>query len=84
VVPRRRRGRSAPLGARTDATGDAGDFDPVEFAEFLEADEGPVQVDPAFRERLRHELWGMVRSQSERKRTAAAPVTPIAPPKRPG
>jgi hypothetical protein len=42
------------------------DFDPAEFAEFLEADDA-VPADPAFRERLRNELWGIVRSQAERR-----------------
>jgi hypothetical protein len=90
LVPRRRRGRGRQDAlAHGEATFDARnagehtDFDPAEFAEFLEADEGPIEPDPAFRERLRQELWGMVRSQAERRRsTGAKPVTPITDPKR--
>jgi hypothetical protein len=58
-----------------------GDFDPAEFADFLEADDAPIPADPAFRERLRQELWGMVRSQAERKRTLQG--LPRPGPKRP-
>jgi len=58
------------------------DFDPAEFADFLAADEGPLPIDPAFRERLRRELWGMVRSQAERTRTSGHPVTVLPDPKR--
>lgn len=89
LVPRRRRGRHEPIGARGDAAseartpGDAADFDPVEFAEFLEADDASLSVDPAFRERLRHELWGMVRAQAERKRPAPRPLGTLPDPKRP-
>ena len=32
----------------------------VELLEFLAADVDPVPADPAFRERLRAELWGMI------------------------
>ena len=35
-------------------------FDPAEFAEFLEADDSPVPANPAFKERLRQQLWSMV------------------------
>jgi hypothetical protein len=88
LVPRRRRGRgrSDGVGLHGDAApetrngGDV-DFDPAEFAEFLDADEAPIAADPAFRERLRQELWGMVRSQAERKRSAIQAV-PTPPPKR--
>jgi hypothetical protein len=89
VVPRRRRGRTELAGARGEpaidgrhAADDAA-FDPVEFAEFLEADDGPLPADSAFRERLRDELWSMVQSQSDRRRSAPAPVTPLPQPKRP-
>jgi hypothetical protein len=91
LVPRRRRSRGRPdaLVQHGDATLDArsasdhADFDPAEFAEFLEADESPIAPDPAFRERLRQELWGMVRSQAERRRTSSRPpVKPLPDPKR--
>jgi hypothetical protein len=36
-------------------------FDAAEFADFLEADDSPMQADPVFKERLRQRLWGMVR-----------------------
>jgi hypothetical protein len=39
-------------------------FDPAEFAEFLEADDSSMPADPAFKERLRHRLWGMVRDNA--------------------
>jgi hypothetical protein len=89
LVPRRRRARGRPEVA---LHGDAGpdvrgggdvDFDPAEFAEFLAADEAPIAPDPAFRERLRQELWGMVRSQAERKRSAIQAVPPQPNTKRP-
>ena len=40
-------------------------FDPAEFAEFLEADDSPLPANPAFKERLRQQLWGMVRENVE-------------------
>lgn len=91
LVPRRRRSRGRPdaLAMHGDATPDLhgganrGDFDPAEFAEFLEADDSPLPVDPAFRERLRQALWGMVRSQAERKGPVVQSVTPNPDPKRP-
>jgi hypothetical protein len=56
-------------------------FDPAEFAEFLEADDSPAPADPAFKERLRQRLWGMVRDNA---RPTSAPVTRIADrPRRP-
>jgi hypothetical protein len=73
MVPRRRRRRGRvetspgpPEASATEArwSADLADFDPVEFAEFLDAEEGPFPVDPAFRERLRHQLWNMVRDRS--------------------
>ncbi len=39
-------------------------FDPAEFAEFLEADDSPMPADAAFKERLRQQLWGMVRDNA--------------------
>ena len=47
-------------------------FDPAEFAEFLEADDSPMPANPAFKERLRQQLWGMVRESAE----AIAPPAP--------
>jgi len=74
LLPRRKRGRADPAldggerGRRSHAVDP--DFDPVEFAEFLEADEGPFPIDPAFRERLREQLWEIVRARAaERVRT---------------
>jgi len=49
------------------------DFDPVEFAEFLEADEGPLPIDPAFRERLREQLWQIVRDRAAERRPKPRP-----------
>ncbi|MCH2184415.1 hypothetical protein MK280_00925 [Myxococcota bacterium] len=40
-------------------------IDPAELEEFLAADEGGVQADPIFKERLRRTLWRMV-SQRQR------------------
>ena len=37
-------------------------IDQEEFLEFCEADERPVNASPAFRERLREELWTLIRS----------------------
>ena len=41
----------------------AAEFSTEELLEFLEADQHPVEADPAFRERLREELWALVRRQ---------------------
>jgi|GEM_PF-1700777 len=42
----------------------AAEFSTEELLEFLEADQRPVDADPAFRERLREELWELVRRQA--------------------
>lgn len=57
------------------------DFDPAEFAEFLEADDTPLPVDPGFRERLRNQLWGMVRERADaaRPRGIGAETRPRTP-----
>lgn len=39
----------------------AAEFTTVELVEFLEGDLHPAQADPAFKERLRGELWELVR-----------------------
>jgi hypothetical protein len=41
------------------------DFEHQELLEFLEADLAGVDVDPAFKERLRMELWWMILSGVE-------------------
>jgi len=76
LLPRRKRGRRAELA--TDGGGRRGgavdpDFDPVEFAEFLEADEGPLPIDPGFRERLREQLWEIVRDRAAERRPPSRP-----------
>ena len=66
-----------------DWSAELADFDPAEFAEFLEADDAsPVPVDPGFRERLRNQLWGMVREHADAVRprgvgTDGRPRSPI-------
>ena len=45
----------------------AAEFSTEELLEFLEADQRPVDADPAFRERLREELWELVRRQAQSK-----------------
>jgi hypothetical protein len=50
-------------------------FDPAEFADFLEADDSPMLADPAFKERLRQRLWGIVR---ENAKTTPPPASPRA------
>ena len=45
----------------------AAEFSTEELLEFLEADQRPVEADPAFRERLREELWELVRRQAQSK-----------------
>jgi hypothetical protein len=45
----------------------AAEFSTEELLEFLEADQRPVEADPSFRERLREELWQLVRRQAESK-----------------
>jgi hypothetical protein len=89
TVPRRRRTRSRSDGPDSAADGRFGaelaDFDPAEFAEFLEADDHPVPADPAFRERLRHELWTLVRDRADRAPKPGAGgrgrTTPLSDPK---
>ncbi len=39
------------------------EFSTEELKEFLEGDTLPVQADPAFRERLRRELWALVQDR---------------------
>jgi len=62
-------------------------FDPAEFAEFLAADDSPMPVDPAFKERLRQRLWGMVRENADAKappgspRGGARPRRPVPDPR---
>jgi len=79
LLPRRKRSSRPESGG---APGDRGrqpnpgvdpDFDPVEFAEFLEADEGPLPIDPAFRERLREQLWQIVRDRAAERRPKPRP-----------
>jgi hypothetical protein len=41
----------------------AKEFSTEELKEFLEADRLPAQADPAFRERLRRELWQLVQER---------------------
>jgi len=67
LLPRRRRAKrtdAGGAGARPSSQSDPA-FDPAEFAEFLEADDGPLPVDPAFKEQLRQRLWAMVRENAE-------------------
>lgn len=77
LLPRRKRTHRAESGAKVWPSASADDdFDPVEFAEFLEGglegDDGDLPIDPVFQERLREQLWGMVCERAERN-----------PPKRP-
>lgn len=73
LLPRRKRDRSRPTDGERPPAGDGAvrstadpDFDPVEFAEFLEADPGPLSIDPGFRARLRERLWEIVREGADR------------------
>lgn len=78
LLPRRKRGFRPDAGpeaadrSRKAASADP-DFDPVEFAEFLEADEGPLPIDPGFRERLREQLWTIVRDRAAERRSHPRP-----------
>ncbi len=69
--------RIQPNGPRHRAASSRADrdeaFDPAEFAEFLEADDSPMPANPVFKERLRQQLWGMVRENADAK---APPVPP--------
>lgn len=76
LLPRRKRGRrteEAPAAGRGRPKGLDPSFDPVEFAEFLEAEESPIPIDPAFRERLREQLWGIVRERAAERRAKPRP-----------
>lgn len=80
LLPRRKRDRSRPTDGGRPVAGDGAgagaadpDFDPVEFAEFLEADPGPLPIDPGFRERLREQLWEIVREGANRPRPPERP-----------
>ena len=67
LLPRRKRTHGVDPNEKARPKDPADDdFDPVEFAEFLEADEGSLPIDPVFRERLREQLWGMVCERAER------------------
>ncbi|HTY17828.1 MAG TPA: hypothetical protein VMH82_08885 [Myxococcota bacterium] len=80
LLPRRKRTQRADQRSEAGISRASGpsepSFDPTEFAEFLEADDAPIPVDPAFKERLRQRLWTMVREQIE-------PERPTPPPRRP-
>ena len=41
----------------------AAEFTTEELTEFLEGDLSPVQADPAFKEKLRRELWELVQDR---------------------
>lgn len=45
----------------------AKEFSTEELKEFLEGDLKPASADPAFRERLRQELWALVQERYARK-----------------
>lgn len=67
LLPRRKRTHRTDPTAKGRPTGPPDDdFDPVEFAEFLEADDGALPIDPVFQERLREQLWGMVCDRANR------------------
>lgn len=67
-------------------------FDPAELADFLEADDSPVPVDPSFKMRLRNRLWKLFQLQAAGRRgrrkgsgrdpAPRAPAPPVARPKR--
>ena len=44
------------------------DFTIEELREFLQGDSLDVQVDPAFKERLRQKLWDLVQEQVRKRR----------------
>jgi len=72
----RRKGRRPDGGAVVGRPGPSGPdphFDPVEFAEFLDAEEGPLPIDPVFRERLREQLWQIVRERAAARRSRPRP-----------
>ncbi len=80
LIPRKSRTvdrRSAVASGASQSSPAAGDeeFDPAEFAEFLEADDSPVPVDPFFKEQLRERLWSLVSERAE-------PATEDDPPPR--
>lgn len=73
--PRRGRRRERPATDKVDRADQAetetrvieevaAEFSTEELLEFLEADQAPVEASPGFRERLREELWELVRRQA--------------------
>jgi hypothetical protein len=66
LLPNRKRsGGPGPAASRWTPGSLENDFDPVEFAEFLEADEGSLPIDPDFKEALRERLWSIVREHPQ-------------------
>jgi hypothetical protein len=62
-----------PSHRRAGGSADRGEgFDPAEFAEFLEADDSPIPATQVFKERLRQQIWGLVRGNTD----AIAPPKP--------
>jgi len=67
LLPLRKQTHRVDPTARVRASGPPDDdFDAVEFAEFLDADDTALPIDRVFQERLRDQLWGVVCERAER------------------
>jgi hypothetical protein len=78
LLPRRKRGKSRPDGESGGRPGPPDEsFDPVEFAEFLDADEGPLPIDPRFKESLRERLWALVQERAQESEPEPPPTPPM-------
>ncbi len=70
IQPERPKGASGGGGAPSSSSAvsellgfDPDDIDPEELRDFMAADWVEVKADPGFRERLREQLWDMLRAQ---------------------
>ena len=66
---RRARGRAGRVRSESGLPEEiAAEFSTEELLEFLEADHAPDTADPAFRERLREDLWQLVQRNARFRR----------------
>jgi hypothetical protein len=61
----------------------AAEFTTEELQEFLEADQYPVEADPAFKEELREKLWKLVQRSLQESSEDSPPDRSAPPASRP-